>query len=169
MCKTLKTLPFVLVLSACLITSAAAKEEVITINDLVNDTLGYNGQTVTVEGEAIGEALERGEYSWVNISDGTNAIGIWMTKADEDTIKYYGDFKNLGDTVKVTGVFSRDCSEHGGDVDIHCSSLTIVKSGHSVISAVSQKKLIVAAVLAFFAALLAFFYRRESKKRKSSD
>lgn len=169
MCKTLKTLSFALVLSACLITSAVAKEEVISINDLVDDTLSYNGQTVTVEGEAIGEALERGEYSWVNISDGTNAIGIWMKKADEDSIKYYGDYKNLGDTIKVTGVFSRDCTEHGGDVDIHCSSLTIVKSGHSVISAVTQIKLISAALLAFVAALLAFFYRRESKKRKSTD
>ena len=135
----------------------------------MEDALSYNGQTVTVEGEAIGEALERGEYSWVNISDGTNAIGIWMKKADEDSIKFYGDYKHLGDTVRVTGVFSRDCAEHGGDVDIHCASLSIVKAGHSVLSAVTQKKIAIAAILAFFAALLAYFYLRESKKHKSAD
>ena len=169
MCKTLITLSITILLAVCLTITAAAKEEVITINDLVEDALIYDGQTVTVEGEAIGEELERGEYSWVNISDGTNAIGIWMKKTDADSIEHFGDYKHVGDTLRVTGIFSRDCDEHGGDVDIHCTSLTIVKSGHSVSSTVAQEKIIIAAILTFFAVLLAYFYRRESKKRKSAD
>jgi len=167
MCKTLKTLTITILLSACFIISAAAKEELVTINDLVENALSYDRQTVTVEGEAIGEALERGEYSWVNISDGTNAIGIWMKKEDADSLEYFGDYKHIGDTIQVTGVFSRDCSEHGGDVDIHCSSLKIVKSGHSVSNTVSSTKIIIAAILSFFAVLLAYFYRAKTKKRKN--
>ena len=169
MFKTLTTLSITILLTVCLTITTAAKEEVITINDLVEDALSYDEQTVTVEGEAIGEALERGEYSWVNISDGTNAIGIWMKKTDEDSIKFYGDYEHVGDTLRVTGIFSRDCDEHGGDVDIHCTSLTIVKSGHSVSSTVAQKKIIIAAILAFFAVLLAYFYRAKNKKRISAD
>lgn len=166
MCKTLKVLSITILLSACFIVSAAAKEEVTEINTLVENTKAYDQQVVTIQGEAIGEVLERGEYSWVNISDGTNAIGIWMKTTDADTIKYFGDYKNIGDTVKVTGVFSRDCTEHGGDVDIHCASYEIVKEGSVVISKISHSKALTAAILLISAALATFFYNKVIRKKK---
>ena len=157
MCKTLKTLSFALVLSACLITSAVAKEEVISINDLVDDTLSYNGQTVTVEGEAIGEMLPRGDCAWVNVNDGTNAIGVWMPLADAKKIGVYGDYHHTGDTLRVTGTFSRDCAEHGGDVDIHSVSVRLVKAGGEVEHPVSGGKKAAAAGLSAAALLAALF------------
>ena len=169
MCKTLKALSLTIVLSACLIVSAAAKDTVTKINDLIDSTKTYDQQVVTVEGEAIGEVLERGSYSWVNIHDGTNAIGIWMKTSDADSLEYFGDYKHIGDTIQITGVFSRDCTEHGGYVDIHCSSFEIVKPGHSVAYTVSQTKAIGAAVLACVALLVAYIYRKAVKKRKSID
>jgi len=166
MCKTLKVLSITILLSACFIVSAAAKEEVTGINTLVENTKTYDQQVVTIQGEAIGEVLERGEYSWVNINDGTIAIGIWMKTSDADTIKYFGDYKHVGDTVMVTGVFSRDCTEHGGDVDIHCASYKIVKEGSVVISKISHSKAITAAILLIAAGLAMFFYNRVIKKKK---
>ncbi len=168
MCKTLKALSLTIVLSACLIVSAAAKDDVTKINDLVENTKAYDQQVVTVEGEAIGEVLERGDYSWVNINDGTNAIGIWMTAAESDTLEHFGDYKHIGDTIRVTGAFSRDCTEHGGDVDIHSSSFEIVKPGHSVTETVSHTKTVAAAVLVFAALLIAFIYWNTVKKHKST-
>lgn len=167
--KTLKALSLTIVIAACLIVSAAAKDDVTAINDLVSNTKTYDQQLVTVEGEAIGEVLERGEYSWVNMSDGTNAIGIWMRTSDADTIKYFGDYKHIGDTVQITGVFSRDCAEHGGDVDIHCSSFEIVRNGHTVNNGVSSTKVIAAAILACAALLIAYFYRKAAKKQKGAN
>lgn len=169
MCKTLKALLITILLSACFVITAAAKDDVIAINTLVENTSTYDGQVVTVEGEAIGEVLERGEYSWVNISDGTNAIGIWIKTSDADSLEYFGDYKHIGDNIRVTGVFSRDCTEHGGDVDIHCSSFENMKSGHSVNDTVSSTKIIVAAILASAALLIAYIYRKTVKKRKSND
>jgi hypothetical protein len=45
-------------------------------------------------------------------------------------IKYYGDYHNIGDSVRVTGVFNRACKEHGGDMDIHCDSIEVVSNGY---------------------------------------
>lgn len=168
MCKTLKALSITIILSACLAITAAAKEEVTTINTLVENTSAYDQQVVTVEGEAIGEVLERGEYSWVNISDGTNAIGIWMKTVDADILEYFGDFKHIGDTIRITGAFSRDCTEHGGDADIHCSSYEIVKPGYSVSDPVSNTKIILATILVCSALMIACIYRNVIKKRKNT-
>lgn len=102
--KTLKLICFAALFAVCFILPANA-EETIGINDLINNAETYDKQTVVVEGEAIGEVLERGDYAWVNINDGTNAIGIWMTETEAKTIETFGDYKHIGDTLKITGVF----------------------------------------------------------------
>ena len=79
--KRWKTLILTLFVMSCFTVTVNAAQK-ISINDLINNTTAYDMQTVTVEGEAIGEALERGDHAWVNINDGSNAIGIWMTAAE---------------------------------------------------------------------------------------
>ena len=165
--KRLKTvlLLFIFMLMACssVLVNAA---QTTSINDLVNNAKAYDTQTVTVQGEAIGEALERGDHAWVNMNDGSNAIGIWMTAADAKTIKTYGDYKHVGDTLKVTGVFSRSCPEHGGDVDIHCTSIEIVKSGYPVKIEPSNSKIIVASILFCAAAIFSYVYFKIFRVKK---
>ncbi|MFB0921484.1 MAG: hypothetical protein QMB62_11500 [Oscillospiraceae bacterium] len=163
--KTLKALILAALLSSLFIAYAYA-EETIQINSLIDDTESYDNQTVTIEGEAIGEVLERGDYSWVNVNDGTNAIGVWMKTAEAKNIQYFGGYKHIGDTVRITGVFSKDCTEHGGDVDIHCASITIVKAGSTNTEKISDTKIITAAVLLLAAALMALIYKRSIKKLK---
>jgi len=168
MCKALKAMIIAALLSALFMISAGA-EEVTDINSLINETEAFNNQSVTVEGEAIGEVLERGEYAWVNISDGTNAIGVWMKAEDAESIGCFGDYKHIGDTIRITGVFSNNCTEHGGDVDIHCASMSIVKTGYSVKNTVSQTKTVYAAALLCLACAMALIYFRSVKKRKDSS
>ncbi len=164
--KRWKTLILTLFVMSCFTVTVNAAQK-ISINDLINNTTAYDMQTVTVEGEAIGEALERGDHAWVNINDGSNAIGIWMTAAETNTIKTYGDYKHVGDTLRVTGVFSRSCAEHGGDVDIHCSSIEIIKSGYDVKLKTSNAEIIVAAILLFAAASLSYFYYKVFRRKKA--
>ena len=154
--KTLKLCVFAAALAAVLAGLAAAAD-VTTVNELVDRSLQWNGKTVTIEGEAIGEMLPRGDFAWVNVNDGTNAIGVWMPLADAKMIGVYGDYHHTGDTLRVTGTFSRDCAEHGGDVDIHSVSVRLVKAGGEVEHPVSGGKKAAAAGLSAAALLAALF------------
>ena len=164
--KGLRTLLLLFILTACCTIWVNAAQTT-RINDLVNNAKAYDTQTVTVQGEAIGEALERGDHAWVNMNDGSNAIGVWMSAADAKTIKTYGDYKHVGDTLKVTGVFSRSCPEHGGDVDIHCASIEIVKSGYDVKLKLSNSEIIIAAILLCAAASLSYLYYKIFRRKKA--
>ena len=99
MCKTLKLCVLTATLAAVLAGLAAAAD-VTAVNELVDHSLQWNGKTVAIEGEAIGEMLPRGNYAWVNVNDGTNAIGVWMPLADAKKIGVYGDYHHTGDTLR---------------------------------------------------------------------
>jgi len=166
--KIYKTLTAFLLLAAALAFALPAfAAERLTINGLIENALQLDGTEVTVEGEVLGEALERGEFAWLNISDGTNAIGIWVSAADAQRVSVYGDYKHIGDTVKITGIFHRACTEHGGDIDIHCTALEIVNMGHAVREEAAQGKIAVAAVLLAAALAAALVYRRVMNKNNS--
>ena len=59
MCKTLKLCVLTAALAAVLAGLAAAAD-VTAVNELVDRSLQWNGKTVAIEGEAIGEMLPRG-------------------------------------------------------------------------------------------------------------
>ena len=142
----------------------AASDNITTINDLIENSVALDNKEVTIQGEAIGEALERGEYAWININDTTNAIGVWVKTSDIAQIKYYGDYKNKGDVVKVTGIYHRACSEHGGDIDVHCESIEVVESGYAVQRQLSPHKIIVALTMALLAAVIVLVFIKSRRQ-----
>ena len=89
----------------------------------------HDGKTVVYAGEIVGEIMRRGDFAWVNIHDGENAIGVWVPQALLKDIVYAGSYKARGDGVEVSGVFRRACPEHGGDLDIHARVLRKIGSG----------------------------------------
>lgn len=119
-----------------------ASENIIPINELIDNGKEYDDQTITVQGEAIGELLERGENSFLNINDGTSAMGIFLSTEGGQLVNYYGNYHNMGDTVKVKGVFHRACDEHGGDMDIHCNSIELVTKGYKRTHEINKWKII---------------------------
>ena len=153
----------------CLTASPVSADTAIGINDLIADGTTYDGTQVTVQGEALGEAMQRGDYSWVNISDGTNAIGIWMETEDARRITDYGNYKQIGDTIEVTGTFYSNCAQHGGDVDIHCTGMRVVSQGHPSSETVSGTKIAVAAILFLLVCALFGIYVRMRKNGASVD
>jgi hypothetical protein len=76
--------------------------------------------------------MRRGESAWVNISDGNNALGVWMSAKEAKEIEFAGNYKNQGDNLEVTGVFHRACLEHGGDMDIHVKKLRKLAAGREI-------------------------------------
>jgi hypothetical protein len=97
--------------------------------ELIKNSRLYDGKVVAYTGEVIGDVMVRGEYAWVNMNDGTNAIGIWMPLGLASQIQSKGSYKSRGEWLEVVGVFSRSCSQHGGDLDIHAQSLRKVIPG----------------------------------------
>lgn len=87
--------------------------------ELINNAKEYDGKSVVYTGEVIGDVMVRGDFVWVNLNDGENAIGIWLDKETAKEIQFTGSYRAKGDRLEVTGVFHRACIQHGGDLDIH--------------------------------------------------
>ena len=109
--------------------SAKAAAQAIQSTELIENALAFNGETVTYRGEVIGDILYRGDSAWINVSDGANAIGCYIPASEAEKVEHVGRYRIVGDTVELIGVFHRDCPEHGGDLDIHAGSITVLKKG----------------------------------------
>lgn len=102
----------------------------VSSTELITKEKDYDGRNIVFEGEVIGDIMKRGDFFWVNVNDGNNAIGVWATKEAVSKIKYSGDFKHTGDKVQIKGVFNRNCPQHGGDLDIHAQEIDIISVGY---------------------------------------
>jgi len=151
-----------------LVAAPAFAAETIPVNDpssgtLVNKPKLYNGKRVTFTGEAIGEVMVRGGYAWVHLNDdaymernveegaplkGYNSgMAIWVPADLTKQIDTYGDYKHEGSIVRISGTFNAACKEHGGDMDIHADTLTVIRAGHPVSDPVPPWKAGVAVLL----------------------
>jgi len=119
----------------------------VSSSELINNTKQYDGKTVVYCGEVIGDVMARGEFVWINVNDGVNAIGIWAAKDLAKDIFYTGSYKSRGDIIEVEGIFHRACPEHGGDFDIHADSLRKIKDGKAVAEKINPAKKTAAAIL----------------------
>ncbi|HNW38845.1 MAG TPA: DNA-binding protein [Candidatus Omnitrophota bacterium] len=101
-------------------------------NQLIINGKEYDGKLIAFSGEVIGDVMLRGDFAWVNINDGENALGVWMPAAAAKEIGFTGNYKSRGDNWEVVGVFHRACLEHGGDLDIHAQSLRKISAGRII-------------------------------------
>jgi hypothetical protein len=161
--KIIKNISLICITTLILLSSRSYAQEY-TLNDLVENAKQLDKKTITVQGEVIGEALERGEYAWININDGTNAIGVWMPKEYSDKIKIYGGYKNKGDIIQVKGTFNRACSEHGGDLDIHGKKVEVIKMGYSIKENIPQYKILTSIILTIVALSVGYILYINLKK-----
>ncbi len=144
--------------------------------ELVEQPKQHDGTTVEFTGEAIGESMVRGDYAWLHLNDdayylknveegaklgGYNTgMPVWLPATETRAITYFGDYKHEGDVVAVTGIFNAACPQHGGDMDIHATSLVVVSVGHPAADPVTLGKVAWAVALALVALLLYFAQRR---------
>ena len=165
MLKQIKTLILVTAFIISFSENVYADEisEIIDISNLIENAAELDQQEVTVSGEAVGEAMNRGSHSWININDGTNAIGIWMSSSEAQKVKYFGKYKYKGDLLKVSGIFNKTCKEHGGESDIHATTLEVIKTGHCEEEQISSTKIAVAALSAVLAASLMTLFLIETR------
>ena len=123
----------------------------ISSDELIEKAKDYDGKFVTYSGEVIGDIMRRGDNAWINVSDGKNAIGIWLPFDETKKIKYTGKYQYKGDMVKVEGIFNRACSKHGGDLDIHSQKFEVIKKGYKVPVKINFINILIAGILFVFA------------------
>jgi len=138
---------------------------------LLEGAASFDGTRVVFLGEAVGQAMERGAMTWVNVTDSGGAIGVWMSAEAAASIRTLGSYSSRGDELRVTGTFHRACGEHGGDMDIHADSVVLVRTGERVSHPLDPTRLAVAAALslAALAAILMLRARDASRREEESS
>jgi hypothetical protein len=119
----------------------------ISSNELIYNATQHDGETVTYEGEVIGDIMKRGDRAWINVHDGQTAIGVWIHASLVKDIVHTGSYESKGDRVEITGVFHRACIEHGGDMDIHAQAVRKIAPGRQVIEELDRNKRDIAIML----------------------
>ena len=142
--------------------AAAASAPEVSSRRLIEKAKFYDGRTVTYTGEVVDAIMRRGEYGWVNVYDGDDAIGVWCPAALLDRIRFVGNYKTRGDTVRIVGVFNRACQEHGGELDIHADTLTVSKSGHAVRRHVDGQRTRLIVILFLVTIVVAAVFRKRT-------
>lgn len=145
-----------LLLAAATVVSlpALASASAVSSTDLIEKAKELDGQEIVYTGEVIGDIMDRGDYTWINVSDGSNAIGVWTENQLMTGITMAGMYEVHGDEVKVTGVFHRACPVHGGDLDIHATQIELMEKGYDVADSTEPWKLPAAAVLSISTLIL---------------
>ena len=119
----------------------------INSSELIKNAKQYDGKLVKYSGEVIGDVMARGEFAWVNINDGENALGVWMSTALAGEIGLSGGYKSRGDNIEVVGIFHRACLQHGGDLDIHAQTLRKLGIGRIVTQRLNIDKINLSLIL----------------------
>jgi hypothetical protein len=136
--------------------------------ELINKAKEYDGKSVVYAGEAIGDVMVRGDFVWVNLNDGENAIGVWLDKELAKEIKYTGSYQAKGDRLEVTGVFHRVCIQHGGDMDIHAQNIRKISPGKLVEEKLDTVKRNFTFILLGILFLVLIFVRRQGSRLNKS-
>jgi len=131
---------------------------------LINNAREYDGKSVVYAGEVVGDIMVRGDFVWINVNDGENAIGVWLNKELAGEIQFAGSYHNKGDRLEISGVFQRSCIQHGGDLDIHAQSIRKISPGGPVKEELDTGKRNFTLILLGILVLTLIFVRRQTGK-----
>jgi hypothetical protein len=131
--------------------------------ELIDKGRALDGKEIEFTGELIGDPMVRGDHVWVNVSDGANAIGVWLPRTLLPSVRFWGSYRARGDTIRVRGVFHRSCPDHGGDMDIHGSAVEIVSIGRPTEHRIGYVPVLSAVLLLFCSPAVFLLWRKREK------
>lgn len=96
----------------------------------------YDGQTVQVVGEVVGDSIRAGmsgRHRWITLSTpGDSAtISVYMSNESASKIDTFGGYDTVGTILQVRGTFHLVCTDHEGLSDLHAEAVTVVEPGKS--------------------------------------
>lgn len=141
-----------------------------SIADLAQADSYYEGQTVFVQGEVVGDRINdelQPDNCWITLQDSDSSnpsvVSVFMTMDQSKNIDTYGSYGVTGTTLQVRGTFHLECQEHQGMSDIHVEEVSALASGADSKPAIDPKTfgLGIVSVLAGLALLALYHSKRE--------
>ena len=108
---------------------------------LIREAGKLNNKTVIIAGEVIGDVMRRGDFSWFNINDESDMIGIKAPAQMAAKITDAGAFEYVGDIVEIKGVFVRTDRKTGGELYVDAGDIKILKPGYKIFHVVEPLKI----------------------------
>jgi hypothetical protein len=122
-------LPFVSGLAGIFLSMSSLYGEAISLNEILSAPDKFDGKTVEVEGEVVGDYFQGKGGAWINVLDRGSNIGIFISdKSMLKKIKHRGSYKIRGDVVRIKGIFFKNCFLHR-EQDIHPQDIKVVRKG----------------------------------------
>lgn len=110
----------------------------ISLSDLAGANFTYDGQTVQIIGEALGDIIKdgvTGTHVWVTLASTSansyDTVIAYMTTAQASVIDTLGTYDKTGTVLQVRGTFHLACSEHEGQSDIHVTNVSVISRGQT--------------------------------------
>lgn len=105
-----------------------------TVASLFSQASLYNGRTVQVVGEVIGDRIRAGDdKSWITLTetnaDDKSSISVLVSADQANQISHYGRYGVEGTTLQVRGTYHQACDEHDGLPDIHVTTSSVQAAG----------------------------------------
>ena len=96
----------------------------------------YQGNTVQVVGEVVGDAIRaEGDTgkAWITLesieNDHESSISVLVGEDALGLIDTFGSYNHKGTTLQVRGIFYLACPSHEGIMDIHAENVTLIAKG----------------------------------------
>ncbi|MBQ3387370.1 MAG: hypothetical protein IJG53_08625 [Eggerthellaceae bacterium] len=107
-----------------------------SLEDLAGADDYFEGQTVQIVGEVIGDGITEGfdrDHVWVTLASTTpgrhETVMVYMTAGQASIIDTWGAYGRTGTILQVRGVYHLACAEHQGLSDIHVDNVNRVEPG----------------------------------------
>ena len=105
-----------------------------SIASLADEASIYNGQTVQVVGEVVGDKIsaDKDNY-WITVEaeapNDSSTISAYVSETLASRVDTYGCYGVTGTRVQVRGVYHQACDEHEGLSDLHVTNLEVSNPG----------------------------------------
>lgn len=101
-----------------------------SISTLIENSSAFDHREFTIEGEFIGEMLLNGpDGCWLNISENGVPIGVFCNNLLKNDVEKLlgGNGRRTGDILTIAGTLQRICPLHGGELDFHAETISVLK------------------------------------------
>jgi hypothetical protein len=142
-------LAFAVVGISTLVALPAAAQVVVSVEELEADPEAYDGETVTLQGELIGDygfrsdgsmwtQLNDDSYVYAPVADGgdltgpNHGVGVRMPSEIAESLDPPGGYRRRGPVVQATGVWKYHDADRGGSSYLDVSAVETVAGGEAL-------------------------------------
>ena len=134
-----------------------------------------NEATVSFTGEVVGDIMAGGAgHKWLNVlgTDGS-CIGVWVDDDMAARISNVGSYSTTGTSIQVRGIYSLDCGDHQGELDVHALTIRVLDAGGPITHYVDDQDITtglqLCAVAFILLAIFGVMRWREDRRAENED